>query len=130
MDSQKMLHKVGVSEVIDRRRFLQRAAVTAASVPVIMTLTSTGASAAPCSATSLRDVGCACTTNAQCTPGVTTCQDPTVAGGGPPGTCQNCKLSGAATTATVCTAGNNATSPDNTCCSGTCTRSGGSRTCV
>ena len=130
MESQKTLHEVGMSDVIDRRRFLQRAAITAASVPVIMTLTTTGASAAPCSAVSLRDIGCACTTNAQCSPGTTTCQNTGVAGGGPPGTCQTCKLTGAATTATVCTAANGGTAGDNTCCSGTCTRSGGTRTCV
>src|SRR5688572_28895879 len=121
MESQKTLHKVGMSEVIDRRRFLQRAAVTAASVPVIMTLTTTGASAAPCSAVADRDNGCACTLNSQCLAG-STCQNTGVAGGGPPGTCAICKTTGAGTSATTCLAVNNSgvPSPDNTCCSGQC----------
>ena len=46
---------------MDRRRFLKQAAITAGSVPVIMTLTASGALAATCSSLSNRDPLCACT---------------------------------------------------------------------
>ena len=66
MGEDSKIHRIGTAQM-DRRRFIQRAAVTAATVPTIMTLTATGALAAACSAPAARDDGCNCTQTAECT---------------------------------------------------------------
>lgn len=123
----QVVHQVGSSESIDRRRFLRNAAVITAAVPTIMTLTAPGAAAASCSATTNRNVDCACTTDANCSATgatSTTVKNCRGANGLPapgPSTCQTCKAPTAATSSTTCTAvGNNNTGTDNTCCNRTC----------
>ena len=93
--------------VIDRRRFLRRAAITAGSIPVIMTLTAPGAMAAACSASTNRDDGCDCTQNSQC---MNPAQCRTVAGRS---IC--CIMNNQTVRSGVCFTG-----ADSSCCSGFC----------
>lgn len=129
MEQGKVRHKIGNAESMDRRRFIRNAAITTASVPMIMTLTAQGALAAPCTAVSQRNAGCACSgifpssNTAQCING-TTCQGSGGANPAPNGTCQTCVAVGTSRTSTQCNAnsalGNKTPGVAASCCSGTC----------